>query len=133
MASRSFLVLLLLLLASTRTHGQDLDRLQYRVEQLAAHRDLKEEFSEDLVEIVQEAVDSLKKLWTDPSSVDSVIDTNNSSIPWNCLWAAWNLTHYKDSLGLPATYDVLDSFGKLGPGELPANSQYYSVAATVVT
>ena len=119
MATRCVLILLLLCGVFSSTQGQDLDRLQHRVEQVAAQREISKEFPEEFVEIAQETVDSLTKLWTGPGSARSVLDTNDDSISWNCLLAAWNLTHYTDSYGLPIAVDVLDAFGKIGPGELP--------------
>ena len=120
MATKCILVLLLLGCVLTSTQGQDLDRLQQRVEQVAAQREISEEFPEEFVEIAQETVDSLTKLWTKPGSVKSVLDTSNDPTPWNCLSAAWNLTHHTDVYGLPVAVDVLDAFGKIGPGELPS-------------
>ena len=110
--------------------GQDLNRFQRRMEQLVAQQEIRKEFSQDFVEIAQEIVDSLTKLWTEPGYVESLIDTEDD-IPWNCLSAAWNLTHYTDEYGLPVAIDVLDAFGKIGPGKLPETC-FFSCLSTLI-
>ena len=135
MAIRMTIVVIACLVASgllTAIQGQDLDRMNKKIDQKLFQQSILDEYGdEDLKQLITEPLLAFKTLLTDPSSLETLLSANNvgnTTFPLQCLEAAWNLTKYNDSFGLPLIVDVLDAFGKIGPGMTISTSTIYSKA-----
>lgn len=101
------IVKLLLLLTALVGHvlGQDMKILRSRSEQLAAQQDMAGNYPQEIMKHAETSLNALTELLKDPKAISN-----------ECLQGFQNLSTATDSLGYPALVDLIDSFGKLGPG-----------------
>lgn len=128
MAIRMTIVVIACLVATlfTAIQGQDVDRINQKFDQKLFQQSILDEYgTEDVKELIKEPLLAFKTFFTDPSSMETMLNAasnvGNSTFPLQCLEAAWNLRKYNDSFGLPLIVDVIDAFGKIGPG-MPVSS-----------